>query len=363
MQQSFLPRSGLGIKPGVSNPRFCRLLSCPDGTQENLAFYQRGLLLPREFFLIDKEITVPFCKYRSYEINYDIQGNPGTPVIVFINGLTQRIQHWAVYMKYLVPQGYRVLTYDLLGQGKSAKPVLDVNFEENAEVLKTLLDHLSIEKAYITGISFGGVIVLHFGIRYPERVKGLVPMSTFSEMDAQTAQIGCNLYEGMTRVGFEYMVRLLIPLNFSANWIAKNEPQLAAMQRTSAATNDLYAIQNLMESLRNFKGFTAELKKINAPTLILNGEFDAFTPRSCHEILRKNIVHSRLMLMQKVYHAFTLEIPEITARVLLHFVKEVESGQWQGDQTVWIASDDPKSEVVAFPCEGDHTRAIPLIKK
>lgn len=303
---------------------------------------------------------MPFCKYRGYDINYDIQGSPGTPVIVFINGLTQRIQHWALYAKYLVPQGYRVLAYDLLGQGKSAKPVVDIDFAENTEVLKALLDHLSIEKAYVAGISFGGVIVLQFGIRHPERVKGLVPMSTFSEMDAQTFQIGCNLYEGMTRVGFEYLIRLLIPLNFSAAWIAKNEEQLATMQRIGTVNNDLYAIQNLMESLRSFKGFTPELKNITAPTLILNGEFDAFTPRSCHEILRKNIANSRLLVMQKVYHAFTLEIPEITARVLANFMSDVESGRWLGDQTVWIASDDPKAEAVALPCLGDHTRAISL---
>jgi len=55
LQQSFLPRSGLGIKPGVSNPRLCRLLSCPEGTPENLAFYQRELLFPSEFFLIDTD--------------------------------------------------------------------------------------------------------------------------------------------------------------------------------------------------------------------------------------------------------------------------------------------------------------------
>ncbi len=50
LQQSFLLRSGLEIKPGVSNPKLCRLLSCPDGTQENVAFYQRELLFPGEFF-------------------------------------------------------------------------------------------------------------------------------------------------------------------------------------------------------------------------------------------------------------------------------------------------------------------------
>ena len=57
-EQSFLPRSGLGIKPGVSNPRLRRVLSCPEGTPENLAFYQRELLFPSEFlfFLIDTDL-------------------------------------------------------------------------------------------------------------------------------------------------------------------------------------------------------------------------------------------------------------------------------------------------------------------
>jgi hypothetical protein len=38
----------------------------------------------------------------------------------------------------------------------------------------------------------------------------------------------------------------------------------------------------------------------------------------------------------------------------------VESGQWQGDQSVWIATDDASSEEAWFECPGDHTRAIPL---
>ncbi len=51
-------------------------------------------------------------------------------------------------------------------------------------------------------------------------------------------------------------------------------------------------------------------KKTKNPTLILNVEHDSFTPRTSHEILRQNIKNSRLMIVQHVYHAFTLEIPD-----------------------------------------------------
>lgn len=303
---------------------------------------------------------MPFCPYRRYEVYYELQGAAGTPVIVFINGLTQRTQHWAAYVKTLTAAGYQVLCYDLLGQGKSSKPIIGVDFEGNAELLAALLDHLKIAQAYVAGISFGGIIVLRFGIRYPERARGLMPMSTFSEMDAQIAQTGANLYEGMTRCGFEYLIKLLVPLNFSARWIAQNEAILATIRRLGTNNNDLYAIQNLMESLRDFKGFTPELAQITSPTLIMNGEYDSFTPRSCHEILRQNIKNSRLLVMQHVYHAFTLEIPDITCRVIADFVRQVEANAWNGDQSVWVASDTLAAEKPCFPCPGDHRRCIPV---
>ncbi len=306
---------------------------------------------------------MPFFDYKGYDVHYEFSGEPGTPVITFINGLTQRTQHWESYAEYLNKAGYRVLTYDLLGQGVSSKPILFIDFEDNVNVLLYLFDHLNIEKAYVMGISFGGVITLKFGIKYPERVRGLGPMSAFTEMDAHLYWKGKNLFEGMIHIGFEYLVNSLLPYNFSSKWIQENQEAVPVISRTSFSYNDLYSIQNIMESVIKFKGFTHELKKIEDPTLIMNGEYDYLTPRSYHEVMRREIKNSRLMLIQHACHAFTLEVPEIILRVIVDFVNQVENNKWKGDQSVWVASDDPNSETVAFPCEGDHTRAIPFIKK
>ncbi len=305
---------------------------------------------------------MPFFNYKGMDIHYEISGEPGAPVVVFVNGLTQRTQHWDQYAECLKQAGYRVLTYDLLGQGTSEKPILFIDFYENPTILASLLDELNIDKAYAMGISFGGVIVLLFGIEYPDRIKGLVPMSCFSELGGQLVCYGTNMYEGMVSVGFEYLVRLLIPVNFSSAWIEKNRNELPMLTRVSFSYNDLYAIQNLIESWNNFKPFTDDLKKIKAPTLIINGEYDCLTPRWCHEIIRREVKNSRLILMQRVCHAFTLEIPEITVRIIADFIERVETGKWKGDQSVWIATDDPESENLYLPCNGDHRRAIPVAK-
>lgn len=303
---------------------------------------------------------MPVFRYKNSDVYYDLFGNEGDPVITFVNGLSMRTSHWAPYFKILPQKGVRVLSYDMLGQGSSSKPILGVSFDDHAVMLKALHDHLGIEKPYVMGISFGGVVVLRYAIMFPDALKGLLPISTFSELDPLLTCHASNLYMSMARVGFEFYLDLLMPLNFTNEWLTKNRDLLAIVKRVGSASNEIYGIQNLMESLRSFQSITPDLKHITVPTLVLNGEFDALTPRNLHDIMRANIPDSRMMILQKMSHAFTLEIPELSSRIFAEFIDMVETGTWQGDQTVWIANEDPNAADLAFQCPGDHIRYIPL---
>jgi 3-oxoadipate enol-lactonase len=303
---------------------------------------------------------MPVLPYRGREAYYEVTGDAGAPLMAFVNGLTMRVVHWDSYAAALAKAGLRVLTFDLFGQGRSSKPVLQMKFDENEDLLVAILDRIGVERAYIAGISYGGVIVLKVPIRFPDRVRGIIPMSTFSEMDESLWQISCLLYDSMVRLNFDSLLSWLAPLNMSPAKLTAVAREFATAKRTSAANNDLYAIENLMEAMKDFKGFTPELAGISCPTLILNGEFDFFTPRHLHEILRMNIANSRLMLIQHAYHAFSIEFPQIVQRILIDFVDQVETGRWIGDRSVWVAEDRVDAPRIAFPCPGDHLRAIPL---
>lgn len=300
--------------------------------------------------------------YQENAIYYELHGKANQTCIVFINGLTQRTQHWKAYQEFFTKKGYQVLLFDLMGQGQSNKPALFMNFEDNPRMLSKLLTHLKTDKAFVVGISFGGVVALQFAIKYPQQILGLMPMSTFSEMDEQLQAIGQNLYEGMVSVGFEYLVKLFVPYNFSSTWIQNNKERVPLSVRESFSYNDLYAIQNMMESLDQFKGFTHDLIKIQCPTLIFNGEWDALTPRWCHEVLRKEIPNSTLILMPHVCHAFTLEMPQVTSLLIEDFILQVLNNQYKGEKKVYLANSEPKNPLYTL-CQGDHTRAIPISLK
>lgn len=302
---------------------------------------------------------MPVFRYKNTDVYYDLHGKEGDPVLTFINGLSMRTSHWAPYLKSLPERGIRVLTYDMLGQGSSSKPILGVSFDDHAIMLKALHDHLGLTQTYVTGISFGGVVALRYAILFPDALKGLLPISTFSELDPQLRGHATNLYIGMVRIGFEFYLDLLMPLNFSNEWLAKNQDMFALIKRSGASNNEIYGIQNLMESLRTFESITPELNTIKAPTLVINAEYDAFTPRHLHDIMRAHISNSRMLIVPKMAHAFPLEIPDLCSRIFAEFIDQVESNTWLGDQTVWIAAEDISAKDLAYQCPGDHLRYVP----
>jgi pimeloyl-ACP methyl ester carboxylesterase len=299
------------------------------------------------------------AKIGKHEINFSLEGDAGAPLITFVNGLTQSVGLWTAYSKHFAERGYRVLAYDMLGQGRSSKPVLSIALEDHPRTLAALLDHIGAERTFLAAISFGGIVAIDFALAHGARLDGLVLMSTFADLTPQLEFLGAALYEGLTQVGLPYLQSLLYPMNLSGAWIAANRERIPEMRRAGYIGNDLYALQNLMESFVTFTPRGPRLHEVACPTLILNGEYDFFTPRECHDLMRREMRNSRLVLVQRAYHAFTLEMPAITMRQIEHFVVSVREGRWRGDQSVWVAAEDPEAEPPAYRALGDHMRAIP----
>lgn len=304
---------------------------------------------------------MPSVRFGNQQVNYALTGEEGQPVITFLNGLTQNANLWTAYAAYFGPRGYRVLAYDMLGQGRSSKPVIDIPLAAHADLLERLLTELGIGKTHLAGISFGGVIALDFAIRHGHRLESLVAMSTFAELTPQLEFLGAVMLQGLMEVGFPYMQSMLYPMNMSSAWIAANRERIPAMKRAGYIGNDGYAMQNLMESFLAFRPLTPELHRITVPTLVMNGEFDFFTPRECHDLIRARIANSRLLIVQKAYHAFTLELPEVTMRQIDLFLGQVDDGTWIGDQSVWAAAEDPRARVQWLPVLGDWRRAVQAV--
>jgi pimeloyl-ACP methyl ester carboxylesterase len=302
---------------------------------------------------------MPFLAHGSYRIRYELAGPDDGPAYVLVNGLTQYAELWGTYREALVAKGFRVATFDLLGQGASDKPTLYINQDDQVSVLAQLIEQLGDGPVFLSGISFGGLIALRYAIGHADRITGLVVMSSFAELSPQLLLLGNALRAGLILGGTSYLQDLLLPMNLSDAWLGPQLSSLESVKRQGWLTNDVYALQNLMESFLDFQPLTSQLSSITVPTMILNGEFDFLTPRVLHETLRCHIPDSALVIVPRAYHAFTLEKPSLTIDLLCRFAEDVVSSRWRGARSIWIAPDDPGGPLIPFPPDYDHLRAIP----
>src|SRR5512136_2046628 len=119
---------------------------------------------------------MPFLNIEGHNIRYELEGPADGVCLVFVNGLTQAAHLWGAYVPGFVEKGYRVLTFDMLGQGESDKPVLSSDFDHQARTMAALIEALEIDRPFVAGISFGGAVALRYAILYPEGLQGLLAM-------------------------------------------------------------------------------------------------------------------------------------------------------------------------------------------
>ncbi len=303
---------------------------------------------------------MPWLASKSRRIHYELTGPDDGPACVLVNGLTQYVKLWMPFRDGLVARGFRVASYDMLGQGQSDKPRLFIDQTDQVDVLRELIAALGPQPVFVGGISFGGVIALRYAIEYPDTIAGLVPMSSFAEIPPQLMRLGTAMRTALILGGTTYLQDLLFPMNFSNAWLEAKADIIDLATHRGWLINDVYALQNLMESFLSFEPLTPQLSSIHVPTLIMTGEFDFLTPRPLQDSLRTHIPDSALVIIPRAYHAFTLERADLAAYVMARFAEDVMAGRFQGKQTVWIAPDDVGGELIPFPAGFDHLRSIPV---
>jgi 3-oxoadipate enol-lactonase len=303
---------------------------------------------------------MPWLAGKSGKIHYELSGPEHGPVCVLVNGLTQYVKLWMPFRDGLVARGFQVASYDMLGQGQSDKPRLFIEQDDQVEVLCALIASLGPRPVFVGGISFGGVIAMRCAIEHPETITGLVPMSSFAEISPQLMRLGMAMRTALILGGTGYLQDLLFPMNFSNAWLEAKADIIGLATRRGWLINDVYALQNLMESFLDFEPLTSKLSSIRAPTMIMTGEFDFLTPRPLQDSLRTHIPNSALVIIPRAYHAFTLERADLAAYVMARFAEDVMAGRFAGKQSVWIAPDEVGGELTPFPAGFDHLRSIPV---
>lgn len=241
----------------------------------------------------------------------------GEPV-VFIHGFPTSSHLWGGVVP-LMPPGHRLVVLDLLGYGRSDRPLgRAVDIHAHAERVVQLLDELHIERACIVGHGVGGGVAQSLAVRHATRVSHL-------------ALIDSVAFDGWPTVGTRIVraslavTRFLPPRAFVAALRTTLRRTSTDPTRT-AHSIDLYlrpfddrdgrdALIAHVRALTSTETFSmaAHLSDISAPTTIVWGQHDTLVPLALAHRLQQAIRGATLDVVSGARHFTPEEAPRQVA--------------------------------------------------
>lgn len=257
-------------------------------------------------------------------IYYNVLGD-GETTIGFMNGVMASASSWDTYVDVFVKLGFKVVTFDFIGQMLSDKPQGPYTFKQHIDEAKRLYDSLGIESLHLIGTSYGSEVAMKFALTYPQSVLSLSLIDGTAEIDEPMKKEILRWYDLTNKSGEEFFWGMA-PSIYHPDYIAKNHDFLEARAKKLNGAHDYLAGQRaLYETFLNEVHFLNELHEIDTPTLVVVGEFDTLKPPSCSQAIHDQIKGSEYVVLPNCGHVGIFEKADELITLLVGFILKKEN--------------------------------------
>ncbi len=184
----------------------------------------------------------------------------------------------------------------------------------------TILDELGIGQATVAGLSMGGYIVMAMLRRHPERVRGVMLVSTKATPDTEAGKQGRNdmialvQQDGTTAVADKMLPQVLTERTQNAN------AELTSFVRAMMVGIDTEGIVGAATAMRDRPDSTPTLAATTVPILIVVGEDDTLTTVKDAQAMQTANPNARIVIVPDAAHLVSLERPDDVNRAFLDFL-------------------------------------------
>lgn len=221
---------------------------------------------------------MPITTLNGTKLNYRIDNEGGSDTIVLINGLADDLESWGYQVPDFVEAGYRVLSFDNRGIGKSDRPAGPYTSRMMADDAKALVDSLGITRFHLMGVSMGGMIAQEYALAYPDDLKSATLACTYGVADA-FCQTMFAMWADMARgLSVPFVMRDVALWAFTGAFFEERPSDAAAFAEALAGLDqslDAYLAQlNVIQQHNALE----RVKDLKMPVLVLAGEEDILIP-------------------------------------------------------------------------------------
>ena len=249
---------------------------------------------------------MPTIRANGLDIGYEVLGE-GPPLVILHGAGTTARYTFAAQLPSLTST-FRVFLPDARGHGATRWDTRD-GYEAGwlVEDLAAFADALALPTFHLLAYSMGAMTALGYAAAEPERLRTLVVVGIATAREP----------------GASVVARLLDPARIEREepvWAADLERELGPVQGRGAWRQLLQAIARDVATQPLLT--PADLRRIDAPTLVACGDRDPFVPVGQAWALTRALPDGRLLIAPECGHEVMTERPEIFAAALDDFYRE-----------------------------------------
>lgn len=284
-----------------------------------------------------------YVTLHGHEIRYWRAGEG--PALLLVHGMAGSATTWKAVMPRLAEQ-YTVIAPDLIGHGRSAKPLTDYSLGNYAAGMRDLMIALGIDRATVVGQSLGGGVAMQMAYQHPEQVERLVLVGS-----GGLGREVNTILRILTVPGGEYLMPLLFNqyarevgnrLSLFLRRAGLRAPEIEEAWRAYVSLTDPPSRAAFVRTLRaviDLGGQTVSAHDrlylaAHMPTLIIWGSRDPVIPISHGHAAHEAMTGSRLEIFEGAGHFPHCEEPDKFVDVLIDFlettvVSNVDRDDWR----------------------------------
>ena len=256
-------------------------------------------------------------KFKTHRVSYKDEGNE--KAIVLLHGFMESLHIWDDFTDVL-SKSFRVVRVDLPGHGGTSVMGEVHTMALMAEVVKTVLDALKIDKCVMVGHSMGGYVALEFAKQFPDLLAGFCLFHSHAAADNAEAKENRRRTINIVKLNRAGFIQQFIPELFAKSNVEKFAGEIQNLQNQSANTSGIIAA---LQGMKERAGNLGLLINTKLPVLFIAGKDDSRIP--IQNIMAQAILpsHSEMLILGGVGHIGFVEAKKETLGMIEGFVKRV----------------------------------------
>ena len=254
-----------------------------------------------------------FDPNQNYYSFIDNNTNP----LVFIHGVGLDHKMWEPQISSL--NNHSIITYDLLGHGKTPYNKEEVTLNDFSNQLDNLIKFLKVDKINLIGFSLGSLIALNFASKFQDKLKTLILLGTTYRRDMEQ--------RGLVIERFK-QAKLNKPISKQAlkRWFTEkylnDHPEIYDQFIKILTKND----EGYLNFLKAYKLFAYHqddinmIKKIKTKTLVMTGSDDSGSTVEMSKSLSNDLINSSFIEINNGKHLCSIECADDVNMNLKNFI-------------------------------------------